>query len=131
MSSLASIAVAASVLFYAAILLGILRSAYARYQERYVTKAVSDLSEMFLFIDSRQLLMLNACSAVALGVIGFLAINPFASALSAAEIQRSAGGCPASDGECFASRAHLCSGRRACLKRVRGPAFTGIRSSDQ
>ena len=42
----------------------VLKRAFEKYQERYVVKSMRDLSEMFLFIDGRQLLILNICIAI-------------------------------------------------------------------
>jgi tight adherence protein B len=78
-------AIAAAAVFLAmASLIGTFRAVYRRYRERYVTRAISELGEMFLFIDSRQLLVLSASCVVVSGVIAYLAVNPVASGLSAA-----------------------------------------------
>ena len=76
--------VSASVFFSTAITVAVLRRAYRSYQERYVAKAIEDLSDMFLFIDARQMLILNVCSVVSLGTTAYILVNPFVSAIAAA-----------------------------------------------
>src|SRR5215813_5361460 len=83
-SPIASILVFAAVFFATAVIFSVLRAAYARYQERYLAKALEDLSDMFLFIDRRQMLTLNACSILLLGTVGYVLVNPFACAICAA-----------------------------------------------
>ncbi len=78
------ILVSACVFFSTAISVAVLHRAYQRYQERYVARAINDLSDMFLFIDARQMLILNACSVVSLGMTAYILVNPFASAIAAA-----------------------------------------------
>jgi tight adherence protein B len=82
-SAIVLIFVAASVFFGTVIIFSVLRRTYQRYQERYVASAISDLSDMFLFIDSRQMLILNACSVLLLGMTAYVVVNPFAAALAA------------------------------------------------
>src|SRR5215510_8904672 len=83
-SPIASILVFAAVFFATVVIFSVLRAAYARYQERYLAKALEDLSDMFLFIDRRQMLILNACSILLLGTVGYVLVNPFACAICAA-----------------------------------------------
>src|SRR5690606_37517746 len=82
------IATFAAVFFLCIVVLSVLRSAYAQYEERYLAQRVSDLSEMFLFVGARQLVVLTVAItsigvvlglvifgpvvAVALGVLGIL-----------------------------------------------------------
>lgn len=65
-----------SVFFFALVVMSVLMKAYAEYQERYVAKSVNDLSDMFLFIDPRQLLVLNIASMCLSGMLAYLLVNP-------------------------------------------------------
>src|SRR5260370_24382062 len=76
--------VSGAVFFASLIIYTILRKAARKYQERYLAQALDDLSAMFLFIDPRQMLILNACSVLLLGVLGYLVVNPFGCAMAAA-----------------------------------------------
>jgi tight adherence protein B len=62
--------------FMALVVLGVLSKAYEQYQERYIVKSMNDLSDMFLFIDPRQMLVLNVASMFLLGTFSYLVINP-------------------------------------------------------
>jgi tight adherence protein B len=62
--------------FLALVVLGVLSKAYEQYQERYIVKSMNDLSDMFLFIDPRQMLVLNIASMFLLGIFSYLVINP-------------------------------------------------------
>ena len=59
--------VTGSVFFFSLVIFGVLSKAYEQYQERYVVKSMNDLSDMFLFIDPRQMLVLNIASHVPAG----------------------------------------------------------------
>ncbi len=83
-SPIASLLVFAAVFFATVVIFSVLRAAYARYQERYLAKAIEDLSDMFLFIDRRQIFILNVCSILLLGTIGYVLVNPLTSAICAA-----------------------------------------------
>lgn len=65
-----------SVFLLCLVVLGILAKAYERYQERYVTRAMTDLSDMFLFLDARQVLILNVSMFALFAVVGWLVFNP-------------------------------------------------------
>lgn len=62
--------------FMALVVLGVLSKAYEQYQERYIVKSMNDLSDMFLFIDPRQMLVLNVASMFLLGTFSYMVINP-------------------------------------------------------
>jgi tight adherence protein B len=62
--------------FLALVVLGVLSKAYEQYQERYIVKSMNELSDMFLFIDPRQMLVLNIASMFLLGMFSYLVINP-------------------------------------------------------
>ena len=65
-----------SVFFFSLVVFGVLSKAYEQYQERYVVRSMNDLSDMFLFIDSRQMIVLNICSMGLLVILGWLMFNP-------------------------------------------------------
>jgi tight adherence protein B len=65
-----------SVFFFALVMFGVLTKAYEQYQERYVTRSMNDLSDMFLFIDARQMMILNICTLFLFGILGYLVFNP-------------------------------------------------------
>jgi tight adherence protein B len=62
--------------FLILVVLGVFAKAYEEYQERYVVKSMNDLGDMFLFIDPRQMLVLNMASMFMIGMFSFLVINP-------------------------------------------------------
>ena len=61
-----------AVFLFAMIAISILTRAFETYQEKYLTKSMNDFSEMFLFIDGRQLLILNICVTALFVLIGLL-----------------------------------------------------------
>jgi tight adherence protein B len=68
--------VTGSVFFFSLVIFTVLSKAYEQYQERYVVKSMNDLSDMFLFIDARQLLVLNIASMCLLGILSYIIFNP-------------------------------------------------------
>ncbi|SEU18510.1 type II secretion system F family protein [Stigmatella erecta] len=68
--------VTASVFFFSLVIFTVLAKAYEQYQERYVAKSMNDLSDMFLFIDPRQMLILNIASMCLLGILSYIVFNP-------------------------------------------------------
>jgi tight adherence protein B len=68
--------VTGSVFFFSLVIFTVLAKAYEQYQERYVVKSMNDLSDMFLFIDARQLLVLNIASMCLLGILTYIIFNP-------------------------------------------------------
>jgi tight adherence protein B len=68
--------VTTSVFFFVLVIAGVLSKAYEQYQERYVVKSMSVLSDMFLFIDPRQMLVLNVASMALLGMLSYVMFNP-------------------------------------------------------
>jgi tight adherence protein B len=64
------------VFFLSLVIFTVLAKAYEQYQERYVVKSMNDLSDMFLFIDARQLLVLNIASMCLLGILTYIIFNP-------------------------------------------------------
>jgi tight adherence protein B len=65
-----------TVFFFSLVVFGVLSKAYEQYQERYVVRSMNDLSDMFLFIDSRQMFILNICTMGLMVVVGWLMFNP-------------------------------------------------------
>ncbi len=66
----------ASVFFLCLVMFGIFTKAYEQYQERYVTRSMTDMSDMFLFIDARQVMILNVCTFFMFAIVGWLVFNP-------------------------------------------------------
>ena len=64
---------AASVVFFALLILGVLQRAFDQYKERYVTKSMNDLSDMFLFVEPGQIILLNVAALIMLAGLGFIA----------------------------------------------------------
>lgn len=69
------------VFFLTLVVLGILGRAFERYKERYVVKSMTDLSDMFLFVDQSQVLVLNICLMILLSGFGFWVGGPLLLAL--------------------------------------------------
>jgi len=61
-----------SVFFFALLVLGVLQRAFEKYKERYVTKSMNDLSDMFLFVDPSQILLLNIAAFIVFAGFGWL-----------------------------------------------------------
>jgi tight adherence protein B len=68
--------VTGSVFFFSLVIFSVLSKAYEQYQERYVAKSMNDLSDMFLFIDARQMLILNIACMCLLGILSYIIFNP-------------------------------------------------------
>jgi tight adherence protein B len=73
--------VTGSVFFFSLVIFGVLSKAYEQYQERYVVKSMNDLSDMFLFIDPRQMLILNIASMCLCGIMSYVILNPLVAVL--------------------------------------------------
>jgi len=63
--------VAGSVFFLGLLVLAVLQRAFDQYKARYVTKSMNDLSDMFLFVEARQLVLLNVAAMILLAALGF------------------------------------------------------------
>jgi tight adherence protein B len=70
LSAITFLLVTGCVFFVALVVMGILGRAFERYKERYVVKNMSDLSDMFLFVDPSQVLILNLALMAALAAVG-------------------------------------------------------------
>lgn len=68
--------VTGSVFFFSLVIFSVLSKAYEQYQERYVAKSMNDLSDMFLFIDARQMLILNIACMCLMGILAYIILNP-------------------------------------------------------
>ncbi len=73
--------VSGSVFFFALLILTVLSRAYHRYRERYVVSAVEDLSDMFLFVEPRQMIILNVSAMGLLGIPSYFLVNPLIGAM--------------------------------------------------
>lgn len=74
---LTMLVVLGAVFMFSLLALNVLSRAFERYQERYVVKSVGDLSNMFMFIDGRQLLILNICLTALCVLIGIFFFGVF------------------------------------------------------
>jgi tight adherence protein B len=61
----------ASIFFFAFLALDVLQRAFEQYQLRYVTKSMNDLSDMFLFIEPGQIILLNFIAFVIVAAVGY------------------------------------------------------------
>lgn len=68
MSGIIFLLVFGSVFFLSLVVYDIMRSGMLRYQEKYLNPKLEDLSDMFLFIDPKQMMLLN----LSIMVIGFI-----------------------------------------------------------
>jgi len=76
--------VAAAVFLLALLAFAVLRRAFEQYRARYVVRSLRDLSDMFLFVEPRQLVLLNAAAMALLAALGLWAGGPFLCAPAAA-----------------------------------------------
>ena len=74
---LVTLMVMGAVFMFAMVIMSILNRAFETYQERYIAKSMTDLSDMFLFIDGRQLLILNFCLTALFIMLGLLFFGYF------------------------------------------------------
>jgi tight adherence protein B len=79
LAGLTGLLFAGATFFLSIVILGVLSKAFEQYQERYIVKSMNDLSDMFLFIDPRQMLVLNIACMCLLGILSYLIINPLVS----------------------------------------------------
>jgi len=76
--------VAAAVFFFSLVAFRVLSSGYQQYRQRYLAKSLQELDGMFLFLEPKQLLLLNLSAMVLLGVAALLIFNPLAAILGIA-----------------------------------------------
>ncbi len=67
---------AGAVFFLTSLVVVILSRAYARYEERYLAKRINDLSDMFFFVDRKQLAVLTVAVAAIGATLGLLLAGP-------------------------------------------------------
>src|SRR5688572_12510619 len=65
-----------AVFFMSVLVVGVMRSAYAQYEERYLAKQITDLSEMFFFVGPQQLVILTLAITAIGAVLGLLMFGP-------------------------------------------------------
>jgi tight adherence protein B len=70
LAAIAAVLVGCGVLFFAQVVAALLRGAFEQYQARYVRTSLRELSDMFLFVEPRQLVLLNFTAMVSLAVLG-------------------------------------------------------------
>ena len=73
----------AAVFFLAFLALDVLHKAFEQYKLRYVTKSMNDLSDMFLFIEPGQILLLNLAALTLFAAFGYWLGGPFLAGLLA------------------------------------------------
>ncbi len=76
--------VAAAVFLLALLAFAVLRRAFEQYRARYVARSLRDLSDMFLFVEPRQLVLLNVAAMALLAALGLWGGGPFLCAPAAA-----------------------------------------------
>jgi len=76
--------VAAAVFLLALLAFAVLRRAFEQYRARYVARSLRDLSDMFLFVEPRQLVLLNVAAMALLAALGLWAGGALLCALAAA-----------------------------------------------
>jgi len=76
--------VSAAVFLLALLAFTVLRRAFEQYQARYLARSLRDLSDMFLFVEPRQLVLLNAAAMALFAGLGLWAGGAFLAAAAAA-----------------------------------------------
>jgi tight adherence protein B len=80
----ALVLVASAVFFFSLVAFRVLSSGYHQYRQRYLAKSLQELDGMFLFLEPKQLLLLNLSAMVLLGVAALLVFNPLGGILGVA-----------------------------------------------
>ncbi len=65
-----------AVFFMSVLVIGVLRQAYSRYEEKYLAKHITDLSEMFFFVGPQQLIILTVAITTISAAIGLMLLGP-------------------------------------------------------
>src|SRR5438105_14433503 len=73
----------AAIFFLAFLALEVLQKAFEQYKLRYVTKSMNDLSDMFLFIEPGQILLLNVAALLIFAALGYIVGGAFFGGLAA------------------------------------------------
>jgi len=84
LAGLCFLLVSAAVFLLALLTFGVLRRAFEQYQARYVARSLRDLSDMFLFLEPRQIVLLNAAAMALFAGLGLWAGGVLLGALAAA-----------------------------------------------
>jgi tight adherence protein B len=71
LTSIFSLLAGASIFFFTLMVLGVLQRAWAQYQERYVVRSMNDLSDMFLFVEPGQIVLLNVAAMIVLAAAAY------------------------------------------------------------
>lgn len=66
-----------SVVLFALVILSVMGKGLDQYEQRYLSQGSQDLTEMFLFFSSRQILLLTVAAASMLAILGFVIFNWF------------------------------------------------------
>ena len=66
-----------SVFFFVVVVLSVASRGLEEYEDRYLTKGSRDLTEMFYFINPRQLMVLTLSVSMLLGLLGYMMFNWF------------------------------------------------------
>ena len=84
LAGLCFLLVSAAVFLLALLTFGVLRRAFEQYQARYVARSLRDLSDMFLFLEPRQIVLLNAAAMALFAGLGLWAGGVLLGTLAAA-----------------------------------------------
>lgn len=76
--------VVAAVTLFGVLVITVARRGLDEYQARYLTQGSRDLTEMFVFIDDRQLLVLTVAVAAIFGLLGYALVNWFVGVVAVA-----------------------------------------------
>jgi tight adherence protein B len=68
--------VAGSVFFFSLVIMSVFSRALEKYQERYVSKSMEGMSDLFLFVDGRQMFVLNVSTMCLFGILGYVFVHP-------------------------------------------------------
>jgi tight adherence protein B len=76
--------VVAAVTLFGVLVITVARRGLDQYQERYLTQGSRDLTEMFVFVDDRQLLVLTVAVSAIFGLLGYALVNWFVGVVAVA-----------------------------------------------
>lgn len=76
--------VVAAVTLFGVLVITVARRGLDEYQARYLTQGSRDLTEMFVFIDDRQLLVLTVAVSAIFGLLGYALVNWFVGVIAVA-----------------------------------------------
>ena len=82
-ASLVGLFAGTSIFFLAFLALDVLQKAFEQYKLRYVTKSMNDLSDMFLFIEPGQIVVLNLAALLVCAGVGYWLGGPFFATIAA------------------------------------------------